>query len=98
MGRQGTGNCDRRPRRSMYFMMISFLPSLGRCAGHTQLEVTEDDPGDAGSRLLSGAPRCSSYIYDTFMFSVKNRKYLFRGNISHHMNTLDSFLLFRQPK
>lgn len=71
MGRQGTGKCDRRPGRtvlSMYFMMISFLPSLGRCAGHTQLEVTEDDPGDAGSRLQSGAPRCSSYIHD--MFSV----------------------------
>lgn len=69
MGRQGTGKCDRRPGGtvlSMYFMMISFLPSLGRCAGHTQLEVTEDDPGEAGSRLQSGAPRCSSYIYDTF--------------------------------
>lgn len=76
-----------------------FIPAIRGevCWAHTA--GGEDDPGEAGSGLQSGAPRCSSsYTYDTFMFSANNRKYLFRGNISHHMNTLDSFLLFRQPK
>lgn len=33
-----------------------------------------------------------------YMCSVSTTGSFFRGNISHHMNTLDSFLLFRQPK
>lgn len=76
------------------------MSSLGRCPEHMQLKVTLKQTQDRMDLIchlkLCGVPPLLFRINNTFVFSAKQD--FFRGSISHHMNTLDSFLLFRQPK